>query len=99
MEQVKFGESFWEHSLATGCLNLLSIQKKACPCPQDTPPVQLGDKTPEDTCREKEVCHPRALPRWHLKQTSVSLGGDWSKVMALLSVSENRFQVSLGQAM
>lgn len=36
MEHVKFGESLWEHPVATGCPNLLSIQKKACPCPQGT---------------------------------------------------------------
>lgn len=38
---VEFGESLWEHPLATGRLNLLSAQKKACPCPQ-CPSSQAG---------------------------------------------------------
>lgn len=38
---VEFGESLWEHPLATGHLNLLSVQKKAYPCPQG-PSSQAG---------------------------------------------------------
>lgn len=38
---VEFGESLWEHPLATGRLRLLSVQKKACPCPRG-PSSQAG---------------------------------------------------------
>lgn len=38
---VEFGESLWEHPLATGRLSLLSVQKKVCPCPQG-PSSQAG---------------------------------------------------------
>lgn len=66
MEPVKFGESLWTVHWPQGCPNLLSIQKKACPCPQGS--SSLSGSSGGKFGQRKGRVLPKGLPYCGLVQ-------------------------------
>lgn len=78
---VGFGESLWEHPLATGHLNRLRCTEESLSL--SSGPLQSSWEIREKCLQSKGRVPPQGLLGQHLGQTSASLRGDWPCYLSL----------------